>query len=68
MAEAANSQSKTMTVEEAGKVYFGVSRATAYKLAASGQLPVIRMGRLIRVSVPALERMLVDAGMKAVRS
>jgi excisionase family DNA binding protein len=63
MAEAANSQAKTMTVEEAGKVYFGVSRATAYKLANSGQLPIIRMGRLVRVSVPAMERMLVDAGM-----
>jgi hypothetical protein len=33
MAEAANSQAKTMSVEEAGKVYFDVSRATAYKLA-----------------------------------
>jgi excisionase family DNA binding protein len=63
MAEVANSQAKTMSVEEAGKVYFDVSRATAYKLANSGQLPVIRIGRLLRVSVPAMERMLVDAGM-----
>jgi excisionase family DNA binding protein len=62
MAEAANSQAKTMTVEEAGRLYFGVSRATAYKLANRGELPIIRMGRLIRVSVPALERMLEQAG------
>ena len=64
MAEAANSQAKTITVEEAGRLYFGVSRATSYKLANSGQLPIIRMGRLIRVSVPALERMLAQAGEK----
>jgi len=66
MAEAANSQAKTMSVEEAGKVYFNVSRATAYKLANTGQLPIIRMGRLLKVSIPALERMLADAGKKDV--
>lgn len=66
MAEAANSQAKTMSVEEAGKVYFNVSRCTAYKLAHSGQLPVIRIGRLLKVSVPALERMLEQAGRKVI--
>ena len=66
MAEAASSQAKTMSVEEAGKVYFDVSRATAYKLANSGQLPIIKIGRLLRVSVPALERMLTEAGKKDV--
>ena len=62
MAEAANSQAKTMRVEEAGRVYFDVGRATSYKLAARGQLPIIKIGRLLRVSVPALERMLAQAG------
>jgi excisionase family DNA binding protein len=66
MAEAANSQAKTMSVEEAGRLYFDVSRATAYKLANSGQLPIIKIGRLLRVSIPALERMLEQAGTKDV--
>jgi excisionase family DNA binding protein len=66
MAEAANSQAKTMTVEEAGRVYFDVGRVTSYKLAKEGRLPIIKIGRLLRVSVPALERMLEQAGEKGV--
>jgi excisionase family DNA binding protein len=60
MAEAANSQAKTLTVEEAGRVYFGVGRVTSYKLAKAGRLPIIKIGRLLRVSVPALERVLEE--------
>ena len=51
---------KTMTVEEAGRA-LGISRATAYKCAANGEIPTIRIGRLLRVSVAALEKLLAEA-------
>jgi hypothetical protein len=42
----------------AGKKYFGLSRNGAYDAAARGDLPTVRIGRLLRVPVRALERML----------
>jgi len=48
----------TMSVPDAGKRYFGLSRNAAYDAAARGDIPVIRIGRLLRVPVRALERML----------
>jgi excisionase family DNA binding protein len=48
----------TLTVPEAGKKYFGLSRNGAYDAAARGEIPTIRIGRLLRVPVRALERML----------
>jgi len=48
----------TMSVPEAGKKYFGLSRNAAYDAAARGDLPVIRIGRLLRCPVRALEAML----------
>jgi hypothetical protein len=35
----------TITVPEAGKKYFGLSRNAAYDAAARGDLPVIKIGR-----------------------
>ena len=52
----------TMTVPEAGKKYFGLSRNGSYDAANRGEIPVIRIGRLKRVPVRALERMLDRAG------
>jgi hypothetical protein len=52
----------TITVPEAGKRYFGLSRNGAYDAAARGDIPTIRIGRLLRVPVRALERMLDRAG------
>src|SRR5262249_2092898 len=46
----------------AGKRYFGLSRNAAYDAAARGDIPVIRIGRLLRVPVRALERMLDRVG------
>jgi Helix-turn-helix domain len=51
----------TMSVPDAGKRYFGLSRNAAYDAAARGDIPVIRIGRLLRVPVRALERMLDTA-------
>ena len=48
----------TLTVPEAGKKYFGLSRNGSYDAAARGDLPTIRIGKLVRVPVRALEAML----------
>ena len=48
----------TISVPEAGRRYFGLSRNAAYDAAARGQIPTIRMGRLLKVPVRALEKML----------
>jgi excisionase family DNA binding protein len=52
---------KTMTIPEAAK-YLGIGRNSAYEAARAGQIPTIRIGRLFRVPVLALERMLDRAG------
>jgi hypothetical protein len=56
-------EEKTISVPEAGRRYFDVSPRTSYKRAKTGELPgVIKFGRLLRVSVPALEQALRDVG------
>jgi hypothetical protein len=55
-------QPKTISVPEAGKTYFDLSRGASYAAAANGQIPTIRIGRLLRVPVVALEKMLERAG------
>jgi helix-turn-helix protein len=55
----------TMSVPEAGRRYFGLSRNGAYDAAARGEIPTIKIGRLLRVPVRALERMLDHATGKA---
>jgi hypothetical protein len=52
---------KTLSVPEAGRLYFGLGRGASYEAARRGELPVIRIGRLLRVPVIAVERMLTDA-------
>jgi hypothetical protein len=47
-----------MTVPEAGKEYFGLSRNASYAAAERGDIPVIQIGKLLRVPVRALEEML----------
>jgi hypothetical protein len=54
----------TMTVPQAGKTYFDLCRAASYAAAARGELPTIRIGRLLRVPVRAMEQMLDDATVK----
>ncbi len=50
----------TMSVPEAGRV-LGLARNASYSAAARGEIPTVRIGRLLRVPKRALERML-DAG------
>jgi excisionase family DNA binding protein len=55
---------KTMTVPEAGAAYFGLSRGASYEAAKRGEIPTIKIGRLLRVPVRALEEMLSAASKK----
>jgi Helix-turn-helix domain len=52
----------TISVPEAGRRYFGLSRNGAYGAAARGEIPTIRIGRLLRVPVRAMEALLDRAG------
>jgi hypothetical protein len=48
----------TISVPEAGRRYFGLSRGGSYMAAERGDIPIIRVGRLLRVPVRAMERLL----------
>ncbi|MDP1583938.1 MAG: helix-turn-helix domain-containing protein [Bradyrhizobium sp.] len=54
----------TLSVPEAGKRYFELSRNAAYAAAERGEIPTIKIGKLLRVPVRALEQMLDDAAKK----
>jgi hypothetical protein len=56
---------KTLTVPAAGKEYFGLSRNASYAAAERGDIPTIKIGRLLRVPVRALEEMLNTFGKKS---
>jgi excisionase family DNA binding protein len=51
---------QTLTVEEAAAL-LGIGRTSAYQAVASGQLPVVRIGRRLLVPRAALERLLDGA-------
>jgi hypothetical protein len=51
----------TLDVPTAGRRYFGLSRNASYAAAERGEIPVIRVGRLKRVPVRLLERMMDEA-------
>ena len=55
-------QPRTISVPEAGRDYLGIGRDASYEAAKRGDIPVIRIGRLLRVPVAAMERMLERAG------
>jgi hypothetical protein len=52
----------TMSVPEAGEKYYGLCRDASYAAAQRGDIPTIRVGRLLRVPVAAMERKLEEAG------
>ena len=54
-------QPKTISVPEAGRRYFNLKRNGSYEAAHRGEIPVIRIGRRLRVPIVALERMLEEA-------
>jgi hypothetical protein len=53
---------KTISVPEAGREYFNLSRNASYEAARRGEIPTIRIGRILRVPVVALERKLEETG------
>ena len=55
----------TISVPEAARKLGIKSRGTAYEAARRGDIPTIKIGRLLRVPVRALEKMLDRAGEKA---
>ena len=54
-------QPKTMSVPQAGKVYYGLGKNGSYEAARRGDIPTIRVGKLLRVPVAAMERMMETA-------
>lgn len=55
----------TISVPQAGRQYFDMSRGTSYAAAKRGDIPTVKVGRLLRVPVRALEAMLDNAGQKS---
>ena len=53
----------TLSVPDAGLQYFGLGRNASYAAAKRGDLPTIRLGKILRVPIRALEQML-DTAMK----
>ena len=51
----------TMSVPEAGKKYYDLSRDASYAAAQRGDIPTIRIGRLLRVPIAAMDRLLESA-------
>jgi excisionase family DNA binding protein len=59
----ANDDRLVLEVPEAGRM-LGLSRNAAYEAARRGDLPTIRIGKLIRVPKLAFQQMLERAGVK----
>jgi hypothetical protein len=49
---------KTLSVPEAGWEYYRLSRNASYAAAARGDIPTIKIGKLLRVPIRALEQKL----------
>lgn len=57
--------SETISVPEAGARYFGLGRKASYDAAERGEIPTIKIGKLLRVPVRAMERILDAVGKTA---
>ena len=53
---------ETLSIPEAGRLYFGLKRDASYRAAKRGDLPTIGVGRLKRVPKRAMERRLDAVG------
>jgi hypothetical protein len=56
-------ETQTLTIPEAGKLYFSLSRNASYAAAKRGDIPTIKIGKLLRVPIRAMEQQL-NATMK----
>jgi len=57
-----NDKPLTTDVPSAGKRYFGLGRAGSYEAARRGDIITIRVGKLLRVPIAAMDRKLENAG------
>ena len=55
-------QRKTISVPEAGRVYYELGKNGSYAAAERGDIPTVKVGRLLRVPVEAMEKKLRAAG------
>jgi hypothetical protein len=55
---------KTLSVPEAGREYYDLGRNGSYAAAKRGDIPTIKIGKLLRVPIRALEQQL-DSAMKS---
>jgi excisionase family DNA binding protein len=55
----------TMTVPEAGRKYLKLGRNASYQAASVGQIPTIRVGRLLRVPRAAMDQLMAMAASEA---
>jgi hypothetical protein len=55
----------TISVPEAGKKYLDLSRNGSYAAAERGEIPTIRIGKLLRVPVAAMEQLLASVKPRA---
>jgi hypothetical protein len=53
-------RSRTMSIPEAGHHYFGLSKNGSYLAADRGEIPFIRIGRLKRVPIALMERLMEE--------
>jgi hypothetical protein len=53
---------QTMSVPEAGWRYFKIGKNASYAAAERGDIPVIKVGKLLRVPIRAMERLLDEVG------
>ena len=58
-------QALTLSVPEAGKKYLNLGRNGSYAAAERGEIPVIRIGRMLRVPVRGMEALLESAKPKS---
>lgn len=54
----------TMSVPAAGRRFFGLGKNASYRAAGSGDLPCVKIGGRLFASIPAIEKMLLEAGSK----
>jgi hypothetical protein len=52
---------KTLSVPDAGKIYFDLGKNASYAAAKRGDIPTIPVGGLLRVPIAAMERKMEEA-------
>ena len=53
---------KTISVPEAGRTFYDLGKRASYEAAQRGDIPVIKVGRKLRVPVAAIEEKLRQTG------